>query len=482
MKLKFLIIPIFILVVIAAIMYQNLSTDYACNDCNVIVIAFDAMQSYHVGAYGYQKNTTSNIDAFAKDAFLFENAISPAPWTVPTYVSWFTSLFPSEHKVVNKYSVYNPPVMVIANLRNLTPNAVTLAEVMKQNGYATVGFTGDAGARGVQGDSIGFDTYVDTPAGFNGLDYSMPLALQWIKNNSDRKFFMFLHGYDSHGQYDLKNFTKKFLDFNYTGPFKGTVQEQAALREEGLAYGQVNVTADDVKFWRALYDEKINNADARFGIFISQLKDLGLLNKTIIIIAADHGTEFYEHGRFDHGHSLFQELIHVPFIIWDPKIPGGKKNDNYVTTLDIMPTVLQLAGINANSTVKQQMKGIGLLPVLQGQNVSRDVYSETDYRLYTHKRAVITQDGWKFILTLAEFPNKQYVKELYNLNTDPHESNNLIDSQPKIAYELEQKILQHMKDMNTSVDGPWIIGCSAVYNEQCKTTSVQHFMQPYYGH
>jgi len=467
MNYKRLFIIFVCLVILVVLFYQYYPKDYSCNDCNVIIIAFDAMQTAHTSAYGYPIKTTPNLDDFASNSMLFENAISPASWTIPTYISWFTSLYPSEHKVVNKFSVYNPPTTVIANLRNLTPSAITLAEVMKENGYATVGFTGDGGARGAQGDSIGFDVYVDTPTGFNGFDYSMPLALNWIKNNTNKKFFMFVHGYDSHGQYVLKNFTKMFV-FNYTGKFNGTVQEQANLREEGLANGFVNITDDDVRFWRAWYDEKIYDADARFGHFIDGLKELSLLDKTIIIIASDHGTEFYEHKRFDHGHTLYQELIHIPLIIWDPKVPGGKVITSQVSTMDIMPTVLELASIQPNETVKNQMKGVSLLPAIKEQDAGRDVYSETDYRLFTHKRSIITKDGWKFILTLAEAPDKRNIKELYNLNTDPKESNNLIDLEPRVAYELEQKLLKHMKDMGTSIEGPWMIGCSAVYADQCK--------------
>jgi len=459
---------ILILSIFLILHYKNFWQDYSCHDCNVIIIAFDALQTSHTSTYGYPIKTTPNLDNFAKNSILFKNAISPAPWTIPTYISWFTSLYPSEHKVVNKFSVYNPPTTVLANLRNLTPTAVTLAEVMKENGYYTVGFTGDAGARGAQGGSTGFDIYVDTPAGFNSFDYSAPLALNWIKNNTNKKFFMFVHGYDSHGQYALKNFTKRFVNFNYTGKFNCTVQEQANLREEGLAFGVVNITNDDVEFWRAWYDEKINDADLRFGNFIKELNDLGLLNKTIIVVASDHGTEFYEHKRFDHGHTLYQELIHVPLIIWDPKYSYAKTIDSQVSTLDIMPTILQLADIHVNETITAQMKGISLVPAFSGKDISRDVYSETDYRLYTHKRSIITSDGWKFILTLAEAHDKKNIKELYNLNRDPEESKNLINSEPRIAYELEQKLLKHIKNIGANIEGPWVVGCVPVYNEQCK--------------
>ena len=473
MSYKIMLIGFFILAILLAILYvnTNLPQKYLCNDCNVIIIAFDAMQYYHTGLANYGKNTTPNLDNFANQATNFNNAISPAPWTVPTYMSWFTSLYPSEHQVVNKFSAYDPTrnISVMADVRKLRPNTTTLAAVLKENGYATAGFTGDAGARGASGNSIGFDVYIDTPSGvFNGFNYSEPLALSWIAQHKNQKFFVFLHGYDAHGQDQLDNFTGRFLDFKYSGNFTGSAAQQAQLRELGLAQGYVNISQDDIKFWRAVYDEKIYDADRVFGQFITNLSQQGLLDRTIIIVAADHGTEQFEHNRTDHGHTLYQELVHVPFVIYTPNSNSVKVSSDLVSTLDIMPTVLNLLGIRSNQAVQSQMRGISLLPAMQGKDISRDIYSETDYRLFTHKRSIVTPDGWKFILTLAEAPNKTNVKELYNLSTDPKETNNLINSEPRIAYELEQKLLKHMKDMGTSAEGPWIIGCSPIYNEQCK--------------
>jgi choline-sulfatase len=463
-KLQIGIILFFILILLFLFYPQE---EVPCRNCNVIIIAFDALQASHVGAYGYPLSVTPNIDRLAESSAVFMDATSPASWTVPTYVSIFTSMYPSEHGVVNRFSFYNSSYSEVANLRNLTPSAVTLAEVMRQNGYATVGFTGDAGARGAQGNSIGFDIYVDTPAGFNGFNYSMKLAADWIRNNTGKKFFMFVHGYDSHGQYQLDNFTGKYLDFNYTGNYKGTVAEQAQLREEGLRNGYVNLTDDDVRFWRAWYDEKINKADSFFGDFMDFLGYQGILNNTIVVVFSDHGTEFYEHGRLDHGSTLYQELIHVPLLIWYSNAAHRISNSR-VTTLDIMPTVLDLIGISPNETVSLQMRGRSLLPDLKGLETSSDIFSETDYRLYTHKRSITTSDGWKLILTLAEFPNKTDVRELYDLNADPHEKNNLTDMELQKAYELEQRLLRHLKDMGTSPAGPWEIGCVPAYADQCK--------------
>lgn len=462
------LILVFAVLIGAAILQPQ--NNFTCSDCNVIWIDLDPVQAAHLGIYGYSKNTSPNIDAFARNSFTFMDAISPASWTVPSYISYWTSLYPSEHHIINWYYAWDPArnISVVANLRNLTPSAVTLAEIMKQNGYATIGFTGDAGARGASGNNIGFDIYVDKPDGvFSGFNYSMGLAENWLANNSNQKFFMFVQGYDTHGQFALQNFTGKFLDINYTGNYTGNPVEQAALREEGLAYGYVNLTQDDIKFWRALYDEKIYNADQRFGNFINFLDERGLMNNTIVIFTSVHGTEFMEHGRLDHGHTLYQELDHVPMIIYVPNHKGQQVTSR-VSTIDVMPTVLQLLDINQNDTLKAQMKGISLIPAFEGKDVSRDIYSETDYRLYTHKRSILTTNGWEFILTLAEYPNKTNVRELYNLQIDPHETMNLVDKYPQIAYELEQKVIAHMNAMGTDVQGPWIIGCSPVYKTQCQ--------------
>jgi len=469
------IIPIvaLILIFLAIVIHQNQSYP-VCPDCNVIIIAFDAMQYYHTSLTdsGYHKNTTPNLADFSQQGTVFTDAISPASWTVPTYVSWFTSLYPSEHKVVNRYSVYNSTYSVVADFRKLRTNTTyTMADILKENGYATGAFTGDAGARGDSGNVKGFDVYVDKPLGFNGFDFSEPLALNWITTHKNQKFFVFLHGYDAHGQFNLQNFTGRFLNINYTGKFTGSPKEQGQLREEGLAKGYVNVTQDDVTFWKAVYDEKIYDADAVFGRFINNLTQQGLMNNTIIIVASDHGTEMFEHGRVDHGDTLYQELIHVPLVVRIPGMNSVKISNTQISILDFMPTVLDALGIKVNQTIQSQMKGQSLVQALQSKGVSRDVYSETDYRLYTHKRSIITTDGWKFIWTLAEYPNKTNVKELYNLTADPHETLNVIEEYPRVAYELEQKVAQHMKDMGTDINGPWVIGCSPVYSDQCKEVS-----------
>jgi arylsulfatase A-like enzyme len=459
----FILIPIAILISFS--FYNNISQkNFKYKDYNVVFVSFDALQAAHVHSLGYPLEITPTIDMMAENGYSFKQAISASSWTVPASMTWFTGVYPSQHKVVNKFTVYTNDSQVVSNLKKLSPEIVTLAEILKQSGYATGGFTGDSGVNGVFGFNQGFDTYFDNTSIFSGFDTSMPRALEWIKQNKDKKFFLFLHGYDVHGQYEPSGgFDYRFVDFAYNGPYNGSKVQQASLREERLQKGYLNLTNDDVRFWRAIYDEKINRADGKFAMFLDEFKKLGIMDKTIFIITSDHGTEFYEHEGIDHGFTLYDELIHVPLIIVLPNQEKGAVIDNQVRSLDLMPTILDLLGIPVNKTIKNQMQGVSLVPFMKGEKLNLDAYSETDYRLYTFKRSLRTSDGWKFILTLE---NKN--KELYNLANDPGETKNLVDVNPAKAYELEQKLLKHLILLNQTIYEEWETGCSPVYPSQCQ--------------
>lgn len=409
---------------------------------NIILVSFDALQASHVGCLGYSRNITPSLDRFARKGFLFKNAIAQSSWTVPSTMSYFTSLYPSQHKVINKYSTYTEKEKIISNLKKLSPEVLTLAEVLKGNGYLTGGFTGDAGVGADFGFSEGFDEYFEGPK-FSGMDTSIPAALEWLKKNHTKKFFVFLHGYDVHGQFDPPGgFTREFVKPPYIGQLKGTKEEQADIREEGLEKGSVSLTEEDVRFWRALYDEKIKDVDERFKVFIEDLRRMGVLDKTIIVLFSDHGTEFYEHKRFDHGFSLYEELIHVPLIIWLPGLKRGFSINDQVRAIDVMPTLLDLLGAEISGKLRKQMQGVSLIPLMQGEHMNLTAYSETDYRFYAHKRSIRIPEGLKFIYSMDT-----ETRELYDLNKDPGELDNLIEKDRRAAYELEQKLFSWLKSM-----------------------------------
>lgn len=431
---------------------------------HLVFVSFDALQAAHVGCYGYPRDTTPTLDSLASAGFRFADARSVASWTVPASMTWFTGVYPSEHRLVNKFKLFKPPVEQPATLTEQAPALATLAQVLKANGYATGGFTGNAGVSGSFGFSLGFDEYYSAAGRFGGFDESVPRAVDWLRKNKDRPFFLFLHGYDVHGQRGLPPGTDiRFREKDYDGKFAGTPAEQEILRERGLEDGTVPMRDADVTFWRAVYDEKVRRADAKFAEFLAELKTLGLMEKTVLVVTADHGTELHEHGRFDHGFTLYDELLRVPLIVTLPNA-GGRAIPGRVGSIDVMPTVLDLIDAKLPDTVKKQLRGKSLLPVLSGEAVSRPVFCETDYREYTFKRAVVSPDGWKLVYTL-----EKQTRELFDLTTDPAEKTDLAAVEVKRADAMQEQLFDHFAGIGHDLRvRRWQIGLNPVYPSQGK--------------
>jgi choline-sulfatase len=434
-------------------------------DHNIVLVSFDALQAAHVGSLGYSRDVTPTLDAIAQESFSFTNNISVASWTVPASMTWFTGVYPSEHRMTNKFAVYAPPVRKMATLKDLAPNLVTLADVLRENGYLTGGFTGNAGVSGGFGYEQGFDVYYYEKGKFGSLDQSIPKALEWLAANKDKKFFLFLHGYDIHGQNTpATGFDYRYVDKSYDQKFTGSELEQEALREEGLERGQLTLRDADVQFWRDVYDEKINRADEKFRKFLESFDRLGLTGKTLFVLTSDHGTELYEHRRFDHGFTLYDEQIHVPLFIKLPGQTAGKVITDRVSSIDVMPTILDLLDVQVPANAQKQLRGVSLVSAMQGSSARRDVFSETDYRQYTYKRSIITPEGWKLIYTL-----ESKTRELYNLNDDRRETKNLVDAEAKVADELERKLFAHFKSIGHDLtQHRWDTGLNPVYDSQAK--------------
>lgn len=432
---------------------------------NLVFVSFDALQASHVGCLGASRKVTPAIDSMASSGFNFTNAISVSSWTVPSSMTWFTGVYPSEHRMTNKFAVYNSRQQKLSNLKELAPSLMTLAEILRENGYRTGGFTGNAGVSAGFGFEQGFDVYVHEKGVFGSMGTSIPKALEWLKAHRKDKFFLFLHGYDVHGQASPRGgYDYRFVEKDYDGKYIGSALEQEALREEGLERGRLTMRDRDVRFWRAIYDEKVQRTDAMFQHFLDEFGRLGLADNTIFVLTSDHGTELYEHRRFDHGFSLYQELVHVPLII---KLPGqteGKRIADRVGSIDLLPTILELLEARVPETARVQLRGKSLVPAIRGERIQRDCFSETDYREYTFKRSIISQDGWKLIVTL-----ENQNRELFDLKADPEETRNLAKEQPERTKELERRLFEHFRSIGHDLAARrWEPGLNPVYGSQGK--------------
>ena len=410
---------------------------------NVIFISLDALRYDRTGISGNPDGLTPNLDAFAEEAVVFHDVTAAAPWTLPSHMSIWTGRWPSVHTVTNKLSPLSGGKMVETSL---SAGIQTYPDLLIRSGRTAVGFTGGAGVQNKYGFGRDFETYLDDRY-FGGFDYSIPAALEWLGKNRDAPFFMFLHGYDVHGQYDLPESRRSSIA--YDGALNGSIEEQAELREKGLAnienpgdraHLQGTLDAADAGYLAAIYDRKVADADERVGRFLSQLKTMGLYDRSIIVILSDHGDEFMEHNGLDHGATLYQEQVHVVSMIRFPEY--GRRQDIRapVRTLDLFPTVFDALGLEGPSRVD----GVSLLPLLRGEPLDIGVFAETDYRLFVHDR--MTRDGsYKLILNLLNGK-----RELYNLSDDPGEQRDISSQDPRRTYEMEQALRTWLEASKTN--------------------------------
>ena len=414
------------------------------DELSIILISMDALRYDRTGFSGNPDGLTPNLDALAEESVVFHNAFSAASWTLPSHMSMWTARWPSIHRVTNKLTLLGADKM---SETSLSAGIETFPNLLVQQGWTAAGFTGGAGVQGKYGFSRGFSEYLDDRP-FAGMDYSSPAAIEWLNAHKDGgPFFLFLHGYDAHGQYALPE--PRIQAIPYDGELDGSIEEQAKLREQGLAAIQqpgddasLGDTLDDADaaFLEKVYDGKVRDADQRLGAFMGELRRMGLLDRAIVVVVSDHGDEFMEHGHVDHGHSLYQEQLHTVMLMRFPGYARRQDVQGVVRTVDLFPTLFDVLGM----TLPTAIDGASLLPLLQGNETSRQAFAETDYRLFVHRRA-IRDVQYKLVLDLQDGERR-----LYDLTADPTEQKDISSEQPRRTYEMEQALRGWMSSHGTN--------------------------------
>jgi arylsulfatase A-like enzyme len=403
---------------------------------SIVLISLDSLRFDHTGLGENARGLTPNLDQFADTAVVFQDAVTPAPWTLPAHMSIWTGLWPSSHGITNKLRGKPDGGWEDAVLPADVP---TFPELLVNAGWRAAAFTGGSGVLGGYGFSRAFEVYEDS-ARFGGLERSVPAALDWLAKHGDSRSFLFVHGYDVHGQHALDPKVLEALPNSST--LTGSIEEQEAMREKMLldrhdkAANQASLSEEDLDFLRAIYEAKVRLADEQLGVFLRGLADLGLAEKTLVAVISDHGEEFMEHGWLDHGTSLYQEQLHAVMVVRWPGQTQRHPVGQTVRTLDLFPTLFDALGLQAPS----QVDGSSLLPLLQGQPWDEPVFAETDFRMFVNQR-MIRRGGHKLILDLQDGS-----KELYDLVQDPGETQDLSSSEPGLAYEMEQALRHWMSE------------------------------------
>ena len=369
----------------------------------VILISIDTLRADHVGVYGYRRIATPNIDSFAEGGTLFSNIACQTPLTLPSHTSLFTSTYPFENGIQE-------------NAELIPPGAITLAAVLKSHGYKTAAFIGSVFLERQMGLDRGFDTY-DSPFSFEafssisgemffggiGTQYSVRdrrdgalvvyAALRWMAANRGQPVFVFIHLFDLHTPYALS---------------------EAASQRKGISR----------------YDAQIEYEDELVGRLKGALVQSGWWDRSLAVLLSDHGEGLGDHGESSHGYFIYQSTLHVPLMFhWPLGFAGQPVRVQHAAGLiDVAPTILAFLRV----PVPASFEGTSLFGT-----APRAVYSES---LHTHDSfgwsplRSMRLDGYKFI----EAPRP----ELYDLEKDPDERNNIAHENPSQARALRAELVK----------------------------------------
>jgi arylsulfatase A-like enzyme len=365
---------------------------------NVVLVSIDTLRADRLGGYGHVRPTSPTIDhRLAAAGVVFERCLSQSPKTTPSHMTMLTSLYPCVHGVSLWEGTGPGPV--------LNPAVHTLAEVLKNAGYATGAFTGRGHVHRSRGFGQGFDVYRHRrPYGreVQGRPRELEEALAWMSRNRARKFFLFFHTYAVHDPYlPPREHLDAFDDGDYQGGLRQVIRElRDGVRdweEAHQAFWDAVDTTDPgaVRFLEQLYDGAIRHADATIvGALLDRIDELSLAAETLVVLTSDHGEAFGEHGRFLHG-DLHVETLHVPLILRFPgRLPAATRVRTPVRLLDLMPTILELVDLPAPPGIQ----GRSLVPLIAASEPTRQeevVTSEfndgrTDGRFESIRRGGLT--------------------------------------------------------------------------------------------
>ncbi len=364
---------------------------------NVLLITLDTTRADHLGCYGYAPAKTPDLDRLAREGVRFRRVYCPAPLTLPSHVSIMTGLYPVTHRVRN-------------NGHDLPSGIRTLAQILKAKGYATAAFVSSFSVDSRFGLDRGFDVYDDTFRAESPFktqnaerraEETFARFSRWLENNAKGRFFGWVHYFDPHLPYDPPS------------PYKG-------------------------EFEKDPYDGEIAYVDHYVGAILERLKQQGILERTIVVVAGDHGEGLGDKVETGHGIFLYEETLRVPLILRNPAVfPRARVIESEVRLIDVAPTILETVGLKGESA---GMAGQSLVPWLTGKRgEDLDSLVETFYppeNFGWSELVGLVSGRWKYI----QSPRP----ELYDLKADPGERENRIASAAGKAGELKKRLEQEL--------------------------------------
>lgn len=320
---------------------------------NVIVYVIDSLRWDKFRIHNPKSRVqTPNLDAFFKRSVVFTNAYVQGNWSKSTAASLFTSMWPSLHQ---------------GHLaKSKLPKGVKLPQqLFKRAGFHTIGLIANGYVSERQGYHRGFDKYYNyiTMKGPSRGERIFRETMAWLDKKGDKPFFLYLQTVDPHLPYrPPMKYRKLYFDFSKR-PRPSLNPNNTGSVADWLQKSKKTLSPRNWEYYNALYDGEITYTDHHFGLFIAYLKKRKLLENTVIVVTSDHGEEFRDHNSVGHGHTLYDELLHVPLVIFAPGlVPEGRVVTTTTEVIDVMPTVLEMAGLRPYD----KHRGKSLLPLLRG--------------------------------------------------------------------------------------------------------------------
>jgi len=438
---------------------------------NLILITVDSLRADRLGFYGCEKNTSPNFDKMADKYVAFDQAIAPGPSTSPSMAAVLTSEYPLSY----------------GGYYYLSERRTSIAEVLAESGYSTFGLHSNPFLSERHNFNKGFSIYEDIDVGDRGiallerkvqsrLDKSSQVyqvlrtiyryvedfrtidlkprseragiviekAMALIQSSS-QNFFGWLHFMDTHRPYSPK---REFMETTCSKIPKAS--EVRDLNNRLKRASPELVSEQEVKLAMDLYDAEINYFDYELGKFVKALTNMGVLDNTYLIITADHGEEFGEHGQFGHKSKLYDELLRVPLVIVGPGMDKALRVMDTVSLMDLAPTIVDLLGVEVSEKTRK-FRGQSLVALIEGkESRSEGVISEVSHEIakmdWSKTKIAIRTSNWKYI-----YSREQELRELYDLRRDPKEAQNVFDSYRQTAERFELEVRARLSEIEEHI-------------------------------
>ncbi|MCE9594882.1 MAG: sulfatase [Planctomycetes bacterium] len=386
----------------------------------MLFLAVDTLRADRLGVQGNTRGLTPNIDRLASLGVRFADASSHAPWTLPSFASLFTSLYPSEHGAGGRFPDFTA----------LAPTVPTVAEGFRDAGYDTAAITNVDFLGTTFGACRGFE-HLDSVHFANNEELrragpTTDAALAWLATPRAKPWFLFVHYFDAHAAYDPPPEYRA----RFAAPEDARSTWTFGSRAELVAQRQGNLVLDPATMARAeaLYDAEVAYVDAEIGRLLERSGALDPAHPTIVVFTADHGEEFQDHGSWEHGHTVYQELLHVPLIVAAPGRLAPAVVSTPVRHIDVAPTLCELADVAPSASFRGKSL-LGLLasaPAKLGHSLAEGAFLGPPRQAW--------RDGFDKLIV------SEHGLELYDLHADPAEAHDRSRAEFARALELADEL------------------------------------------